>query len=283
MSTAFAAVKRELLVRYLDTWAPAALHGLRKVTYAELSSAWSVADAVRVFAEFPELLAKHGLDVVTSAAVSADLDLPLGLTVKTVTGDPLPALSRDGPLFVHFDMPPRPPTPDELKWLAGGRSTELFLALDAAAAVGRAAVHSAGFAAVAEIELVDGEGTVQRVLFATGLAKHLVAFKEALWAVDEYAGVRYRDPRDSEQTLLDISLKPPVGPLKRALLDRVRRSSSTVAELRDYAVAETVYQAADATRVLTALIASGALARTPDRGRITAETVIRMASAAGVS
>jgi len=52
--------------------------------------------------------------------------------------------------------------------------------------------------------------------------------------------------------------------------------------LRDYAVAETVYQAADATRVLTALIASGALARTPDRGRITAETVIRMASAAGV-
>jgi hypothetical protein len=283
MSTAFAAVKRELLVRYLDTWAPAALHGSRTATYAELSSAWSVADAVRVFAEFPELLARHGLNVVTGAVVAPGLELADGLTVRTVTGDLLPGLSRDGPLFVHLDTPPRPPTPDELKWLAGGKATELFLAHDPDAAVDRAALHAAGFASVAAVEMVDGGGLVQRLLFATGAAKHLTAFKEAMWAVDEYAGVRYRDPRDAEHTLLDISLKPPVGPLKRALLDRLRHGSSTVAQLRDYTVAETIYQAADANRVLVTMLASGALERTPDRGRITAETVIRSASPAGVS
>jgi hypothetical protein len=275
MSTALAAVKRELLVRYLDTWAPAALHGSRRATYAELSSEWSIADAVRVFGEFPELLARRGLEVVAAAAVPPELDLPEGVTVRTTTGDLLPTLSRDGPLFVHLDAPRRPLTPKELAWLAGGRATELFLAHDPAAPARRAALRAAGFASVAEVELVEGAGSTQRLLFATGAAKHLAAFKEAMWAVDEYAGVRYRDPLDIEHTVLDISLNPPVGPLKRALLDRVRRGSHTVAELRDYTVAETIYQAADANRVLAVLLASGALARTPDRGRITAETVIR--------
>ena len=32
-AAAHAAVKRELLVRYLDAWAPAALHGARKATF----------------------------------------------------------------------------------------------------------------------------------------------------------------------------------------------------------------------------------------------------------
>jgi hypothetical protein len=275
MSAAFAAVKRELLVRYLDTWAPAALHGSRTPTYALLSSERSIADALRVFAEFPELLAKRGLEVVVAGGVPPGLDLPAGLAVRAVTGDLLPALSRDGPLFVHIDAPDWLPTPGELAWLAGGRATELFLARDPAAPARRAALHAAGFASVAEVELVDGE-SMQRLLFATGAAKHLAAFKEALWAVDEYAGVRYRDPLDDEHTLLDISLSPPVGPLKRALLDRVRRGPNTVAELRDYAVAATIYRAADANRVLAALVASGAVSRSPDHGRVTAETVIRL-------
>lgn len=275
MSLAFAAVKRELLVRYLDTWAPAALHSSRRATYADLSSQGSVADAVRVFAEFPELLAKRGLEVVAVAAVPPDLDLPSGLTARKVTGDPLPTLPRDGPLFAYIDTPRRPPAPGDLARLAGGRATELFMAQDPAAPVRRAALHTAGFPSVAEVELVDGGGSVQRLLFATGAAKHLAAFKEAMWAVDEYAGVRYRDPLDTEHTLLDISLNPPIGPLRRALQDHVRRGSHTVAELRDYAVAETIYQAADANRAISALLASGSLTRTPDRGRITPETVIR--------
>jgi hypothetical protein len=283
MSTAFAAVKRELLVRYLDTWAPAALHGSRPATYADLSSG-SIDDAVRVFAEFPELLAKHPLVVVTAAAgVPADLPeglpegqpegLPEGLTMRTATG--LRALARDGPLFVHLDAA-QPLTPDDLAWLAGGRATELFGSIEA----GRAALREAGFGSVTEVELVDGAGAVERLVFATGSAKHLAAFKEAMWAVDEYAGVRYRDPIDTEHTALDISLNPNLGPLKRAVLARVRQDAGTVAELRDYAMAETIYQAADANHVITALLGWGALARTPDRGRLTAETVIRPGRAA---
>jgi hypothetical protein len=323
MSTALAAVKRELLVRYLDTWAPAALHGARRATYAEVSPRPEV--ALRVFAEFPELLARHPLDVVLTTAVPAEVPVPAGVAVRVVSGALLPHLAdaRDGPLFVHLDLagadlagaassnPPGAPGADPLgadppgaagsdppgaavagadvvgaeppgadvaradlagaAELAGGRATELLLAVDPA---GAAAVTGAGFDHVTRVELVDEAGTAQLLIFGTGSAKHLAAFKEALWAVDEYAGVRYRDPTDDEHSLLDISLSPHVGPLKRALLARVRQGPHTVAELRDYTLAATIYRAADVSRVLTALLGSGALARTPQRGRLTAETVI---------
>lgn len=275
MGVAFATVKRELLVRYLDTWAPAALHGSRPATYADLSPQGSAGDAIRVFAEFPELLTKRGLEIVAAAPLPADLGLPTGLTVRNATGEGMPTLSRDGPLFVYVDTPRPPPTPEELAWLARGKATELFLAQDPGAPVRRQMLRAAGFRSVAEVELVDGDELTQLLLFATNAAKHLAVFKEALWAVDEYAGVRYRDPIDSEHTSLDISLNPAVGPLKRAVLDRVRSGSHTVAELRDYAAAETIYQAADANRAISALLASGAVTRAPDRGRLTAETVIQ--------
>jgi len=281
MSTAHAAVKRELLVRYLDNWAPAALHGARRATYAEMSPGSDVVDALRVFAEFPELLAKHALHVVLAGELPTAATVPAGVVVQSVDGALLPHLApaRDGPLFIHLDLPGSdPPEPAELAELATGRATELLMVLDAGP--GRGLLQAAGFACAVEVELVDEAGTGQQLLFGTGSAKHLAGFKEALWAVDEYAGVRYRDPLDDEHTLLDISLSPHVGPLKRALLARVRRGASTVAELRDYTVAETIYQAADANRVLTALLGNGALARSPERGRLTAETVIAPGRAA---
>jgi hypothetical protein len=281
MDTAFAAVKRELLVRYLDTWAPAALHGTRQAGYAELSTG-STLDALRVFAEFPELLAKHRLEVVAAgAAVPDDLDLPAGLDVRIVDGALLPhlALPRDGPLFVYLDAPPEPPAGAELAQLGGGRATELLMALDPARA-DRSTLRAAGFTAVAHVELVDDAGADQALLFGTGSVKHLAAFKEAMWAVDEYAGVRYRDPQDAERTALDISLNPHVGPLKRALLAQLRQGSRSVSELRDYTLTETIYRVADASRVLTALLGAGTAARTPDHGRLTAETVISAGRAA---
>ncbi len=48
----------------------------------------------------------------------------------------------------------------------------------------------------------------QLLVFATTSGKSLEGFKDALWAVDEYAGVRYRDPGDPERHLIDISLTP---------------------------------------------------------------------------
>ena len=78
--------------------------------------------------------------------------------------------------------------------------------------------------------------------------------------------------------LLDISLEAHLGPLKRALLARVRGNGPCqVADLREFTRTGTIYRAADATRALTALLSAGALAREPERGRLAADTLVRLA------
>jgi hypothetical protein len=125
------------------------------------------------------------------------------------------------------------------------------------------------------VELVSGDGRAELMFFATPSAARLEVFKDALWAVDEYAGVRYRDPRDPGRALLDISLSPHPGPLRRALLRHLGAAGTrTVADLRRYALTETVYRAADVVRALTAMVASGAVRREPAKGRLTAEALI---------
>jgi three-Cys-motif partner protein len=140
----------------------------------------------------------------------------------------------------------------------------------------RAALRNAGLSSVVHVELVTDDGTAQLLLFATRSAKHLERLKEELWAVDEYAGVHYRDPRDSEHTVLDIALRPNLAPLRRALVDTVaERGESTVAGLRQHTLAETLYRATDATPALATLLTAGSLTRHPPEGRITANTIIR--------
>jgi hypothetical protein len=113
------------------------------------------------------------------------------------------------------------------------------------------------------------------VTFGTTLGKSLEAFKNALWAVDEYAGVRYRDPRDPEGHLLDISLSPHPGPLRRELLAHLAAEGEcSVTELRRFTLTNTVYRAADTVRVLNALLAAGAVSRSPERGRLGGDVLI---------
>src|SRR5215813_2907377 len=105
-----AGVTRELLVRYLDVWTPAALHGGRRVTFAY---AWSdpsnEADSVdahldtaeaalRGFAEFQDLLARRRLAYLVVGpgagatgrldAVQEELGTPANLAVHAVSGEP---------------------------------------------------------------------------------------------------------------------------------------------------------------------------------------------------
>jgi three-Cys-motif partner protein len=325
------AVKRELLVRYLDGWAPAALHGGRQAIYvdgyADLASAEA---ALRVFGEFPDLLARHRLSVTAVpanadelAALSTQLDAvrddvagPPGLKVRTLPGpadEAVAAVLADrGPVLCFLDAAGREPP----AWttvapaLAGGRG-EALLAIDASVLTEltadqtgtgdrlfgddawrrptgapdyaylvecyRDALRRAGAELVSHVELVDAAGRAELLFFATSSARGLERFKDELWAVDEYAGVRYRDPRDSEHALLDISLSPHPGPLRRGLLRRLTGGGATVAELRRYALTETVYRTSDVNRALTVLVNSGAVTRDPVRGRLTAETLIAAA------
>jgi hypothetical protein len=296
--TSHATVIRELLVRYLDACAPAVLHGHRRLIYAQAYAAAvdpTGTAALRVFAEFADMLRRRRLDALfveddpaaepVAAAALAELDLPEQCRVHTSTGALLPALAEVGaagaPIIAFVDAAGRPaPDGETLAAIASAPGGEILVVLDAEPEVApmayRQRLHEAGFALVACVELVDAPGLGRPLLFASSAERHLDALKDALWAVDEYAGVRYRDPADPQRALLDISLTPNVGPLRRLLLDRVRRNGpSTVADLRRYARDETVYRPADATRAVQSLVTAGSVGRDPDHGRLTAETVIR--------
>src|SRR5690606_31419957 len=119
----------------------------------------------------------------------------------------------------------------------------------------------------------------ESLIFATSAEKALEKFKDELWALDEYAGIRYRDPSDPEQTLLDISLQPNLRPLRRALLARVSQDGGgSLADLRKWVVHATIYRAVDATKAVQALVAAGEVERSPASGRLSPSTVIRPVS-----
>jgi hypothetical protein len=313
-------VKREVLVRHLGAWAPAALHRARRATYvhgyADADQGVSAEAALRVFVEQSDLVRGRELRMLALAgdvsALGSRLDAvpadAAGLTVHPVAGGTderlAVALQAVGaarvPMLGYLDATAAsgPPSLTTVKALAGGKPAEALLVFAAGAlAEGgdrvfgdgrwqgqsggalvdayRSALSDAGFPLVAAVELVAGEGEGELLIFATTSAKSLEAFKDLLWAVDEYAGVRYRDPGDPERHLIDISLNPHPGPLRREILHHLTLvKQATVTELRTYALTETVYRAADATRVLHALIDSGTVHRQPEHGRLGGDVVI---------
>jgi hypothetical protein len=272
--------------------------------------------ALRVFAEFADRLRGRRLTVVLAgadpdalparlASARGGAGLPAQVQVSVVTGgcddDLVPALRAAGafgaPILAYLDAAgATPPGYDTIAAIAAGRRTDVLLALDPAAlpapaeAAGlpaderypylvtryREALGRTGLDQVAHVELVDDGGTAQLLFFATASDRSLDRFKDALWAVDEFAGVRYRDPRDHDHALLDISLDPHLGPLRRALLERVRATGECpAAQLRRFTRTETIYRAEDAFRALGGLVSAGRVSRQPERGRLTADTIIR--------
>ncbi|MEV6494472.1 hypothetical protein AB0M20_38500 [Actinoplanes sp. NPDC051633] len=249
--------------------------------------------ALRVFVEQSDLVRGRELTVlvlgddttgVEQRLAAVDVSAP-GLNVHVASGGTdvrlSVALKAVGavrvPVLGFFDAE-HAPGPDSIAALAAGKPAEILLVLPAGTDVGsrRAALRAAGFPLVAAVELASGEEPGELLIFATGLGKSLEGFKETLWAVDEFAGVRYRDPGDPERHLIDISLNPHPGPLRRELLAHLAETgSATVTELRNFALTETVYRAADATRVLQTLLGSGVVGRDPEQGRLGGDVIIR--------
>jgi hypothetical protein len=276
------AVTRELLVRYLDAWTPAVLRSPRGATYVEAGSADFAASALRVFGEFADRIAGHSLEVVLlGTAALGEPDRPLGLSLRSVA-DPA-ELTVAGPTLAHLDVVAG--TLDEpavwrlVTTLAQGRGREVLVTLPPATtaqvAGHRARMREAGLPCAVTVELADDGGHTQLLLFATDSDKHLTTFKNELWAADEFAGIRYRDPHDPEHTLIDISLTPQLLPLRRVLLDELaRRGTRTVADLQRHTLHETIYRPADTIDVLTAAATAGAITREPPKGRLSPRTVV---------
>ncbi|PZF92218.1 hypothetical protein [Micromonospora deserti] len=287
------AVLGELLVRHLETWLPGALHRARRATvalaYADGAPA-SAEAALRVVTEYADRLRGRQLTVLVLAdgapelparLGAAEAELPGEVTVHVVPGGSgrlpvaLRAAGAAGAPVLSFVDDPAGADPAVLAAAATGRPAEVLLCA-VADAPGRGVLTDAGFPLVTEVELVPADGSPgRRLAFATGSDKSLESFKEALWAVDEYAGIRYRDPADPAGRLLDIALDPEPGPLRRELLAELARTGPrTVTELRRHALTSTVYRSADAVRALTGLLHSGAVTRHPEHGRLGGDVLI---------
>lgn len=261
--SAHAALKHELLVRCLDAWTPTALHGHRRVTYVDCSTdPASMSAALRVFREFADLLERHTL---TLMSYTTPTQVPNGVVVRPLApGEDAPALLPKGaPVFGWFDGYP-------VASLAGTHKVSEILAVSATAP---------GFPYTCRVELVDTTGQAEPLAFGTSSEKALEKFKDELWALDEYGGIRLRDPADPEGALLDISLQPTPGPIRRCLLAQIDRAGeSTMADLRAWALHETIFRVADVTKALQALVATTAVIREPDTGRLAPTTRIRRAT-----
>ncbi|WP_238010178.1 hypothetical protein KZZ52_05270 [Dactylosporangium sp. AC04546] len=278
------AVSRELLVRCLDNWAPGGLHSPHGATFL-MASGGSIEPetaeaAVRALGEFADRLRGRRLSVVfVGPGVDGveerlrELQTPVEFGVHVVRGTAVAAVLKavgagSGPLFAMVD--------DSVSKDFKAKAVDVLVT----ARVGtwgeqRRDLHAHGFELTVGVELVDRE-TEALVAFGTRSAKALEAFKNEMWALDEYAGVRYRDPEDPEGHLMDIALEPNPGALRRELLDALRDGPMTVTELKHFALTDTVYRAADAQKVVTALLHAGAVTRTPESGRLGGDVVIRL-------
>jgi|tagenome__1003787_1003787.scaffolds.fasta_scaffold20940037_4 hypothetical protein len=296
---AIGTVKRELLVRHLEAWAPAALHRARRVTYAhgyaDADSGTAAEAAVRVLGEQTDLVRGRELSMVAVgdelagvaarlARVQQETGSTAALGVHTISGGTdarltvgLQAIGARGvPLLGYLDAASasEPPAPATVAALTAGKPAEVLLVLAPGLSID---AYRAGWPLFTAVELATGDEPGELLAYGTSSGKSLESFKDALWAVDEFAGVRYRDPGDPDRHLIDISLRPHPGPLKRELLAHLgRQGSATVTELRTFALTETVYRAADATRVLHALIDAGSVSRTPEHGRLGGDAVISL-------
>ncbi|SCF29561.1 hypothetical protein GA0074695_5268 [Micromonospora viridifaciens] len=288
------AVLRELLVRQLDHWLPQALQRSRRATlalaYAESDTPGAEA-ALRALAGFADRLRGRRLTVLVLAAGGAELParlgaaeaaLPADVAMHVVPGHPerLPVLLKaagaaGAPLLTVVDG--GDPAPAVLAAAASGRPAELLLVSGSGRPL-RPALTAAGFPLVSEVELVPpGDAPARLLGYASGSDRGLEALKDALWAVGADAGVRYRDPAGRP---VEFTLDPEPGPLRRELLAELARSGPRpVTELRRFAATSTVYRVADANRALDSLLASGAVTREPEHGRLGGDVVITAAPA----
>lgn len=276
-----AGVTRELLVRYLDLWVPGAVHSPHGATFLQASATELDGDvaeaALRACAEFGDRLARRRLTLLFVApevadlqrrldAVQRELRTPPELSLHVMSGSVavmLKALgAHSGPLLSMIDG-------IDPAVVATGKPAEVLT-------VDVPREQLSGFDLTAAVTLVEGQRE-RTIGFGTRSAKNLEAFKNEMWALDEYAGVRYRDPNDPEGHLMDIALEPNPGALRRELLALLAGGGKTVTEIKRFALTGTVYRAADAVKVLTALLQSGAVTRQPRDGRLGGDVTIRIA------
>jgi three-Cys-motif partner protein len=129
----------------------------------------------------------------------------------------------------------------------------------------RATLRQAGFTHTLYFEMVDEGNRKLYLIFGTQHALGLEKMKDAMWQVDPSYGVRYRDPRDTQQQMLDLVFEPDTAPLRRILHDFISETPDgrTIPELKRYALLETVYRPAQVIDAVRQLREAGSVATEP--------------------
>ncbi len=126
---------------------------------------------------------------------------------------------------------------------------------------------AAGFSYALTFELVDEGGHGLFLIFGTSNDRGLEKMKEAMWQVDPAYGQRFRDPRDTNQLVLDILDKPDLALLEQQLLTEVeQRGSVSLGQLQEFTLFETIYRKPHAAQAITRLEEQGRIQRKPGRG-----------------
>lgn len=113
--------------------------------------------------------------------------------------------------------------------------------------------------------MVDEGSRKLYLIFGTQHEKGLEKMKDAMWKVDPSHGVRYRDPKDTQQQMLELEFEPNTAPLRRILRDFIAESPTgrTVPELKRYTLLETVYRPAEVIKAVRQLRDEGIVATEP--------------------
>ena len=147
----------------------------------------------------------------------------------------------------------------------------------------RKTLATAGFNYLLDFELIDNRGESLYLVFATNHKRGVEKMKDSLWEVDPVFGVGFRDPRDEQQEALFEFTDPHLAPLTRLLYRRIGQASDEgvrVAELRDFALYETVFRPQHVIRALEPLKRQG-LIQQGAQGPIRIASIVKIKSPAG--
>ncbi|WP_328550195.1 three-Cys-motif partner protein TcmP [Streptomyces sp. NBC_00366] len=129
----------------------------------------------------------------------------------------------------------------------------------------RDTLRRAGFSHTLYFEMVDEGSRKLYLIFGTQHERGLEKMKDAMWTVDPAYGVRYRDPKDTQQQMLELELEPDTAPLRRILHDFIAASPEgrAVSELQRYTLLETVYRPSQVIKLVRQMRDAGGVATEP--------------------
>ena len=140
----------------------------------------------------------------------------------------------------------------------------------------RRRLNAGGFCYCLTFELVDEGGHPLFLVFGTSSLLGFRKMKDAMWQVDRLSGSRFRDPRDPNQLQFDVDPKnPDLTVLRHQILERLDQGPTTLADLKDFALRETVFKESHATIAVEELVRGRKVSRAPGRGH--AQVTVRLA------